>query len=462
MKRREKMKTKTRIFAMLLTVLMVAGLLPLTLFAADVQGTVGSTVQAPYEERMLDDIKKELGKVGFNVKGSQDFSSLSSLTQGNNDNNSIRIANPNGVFSIENGILKRNQTVTTSHYLQCLGNTDINNACNFYVSVDVKMGDTIVQTIPFTFVSRKDADGNYASSGTYTPTSLLYIDKDGTVRLGDKGDVVGKISSDGYTRFSVSTDRTSGKIYAYINDVLVTPNGVTWNTPAALESIRFMVAATTGDEKDALYIDNIVFAYGYASRTVANDSVKFESDFANAVAGNAVAPGGTINNAAFGTVNGHLGGSLDASTVVYVDDNGEKAIQFKNSSAGDTYLQASGNGSSNLSISFDVKLGSELPTNNRGFITVIFRDKAGTRNRRKVLQLSDGKSLISRHPDDENTSRGLGVTLSSEKYYNVRLDIITDGFDGKAVFLYYVDNELKYVSLSTDYQGDAMDIESLT
>ena len=63
------MKAKTRILAMLLTVLMVVGILPLSLFALDVNidapDTLGET--HAYEKRTLEEWKKGLYDAGWDL-----------------------------------------------------------------------------------------------------------------------------------------------------------------------------------------------------------------------------------------------------------------------------------------------------------------------------------------------------------------------------------------------------------
>ena len=157
------MKVKTRILAMLLTALTVIGILPLSLFAAGVQGPVGSTVQAPYKERTLDDVKKEFEKTGFDLDVYEDFSNVSTLATGNNTiQNGLAITNTNGVFSVENGTVKRTQSVAAAAFLD-LRRTELGKLehCDYYLSFDVKMGEAVAVSDLFTFVSRPN--GSYTS-----------------------------------------------------------------------------------------------------------------------------------------------------------------------------------------------------------------------------------------------------------------------------------------------------------
>ena len=76
------MKAKTRILALLLTVLMVVGILPLSLFALDTEIDAAPTIygNGTYEKKTVEEIQAEFEKVGMNLARYLGFEKLDNDT----------------------------------------------------------------------------------------------------------------------------------------------------------------------------------------------------------------------------------------------------------------------------------------------------------------------------------------------------------------------------------------------
>ncbi len=431
------MKKRIRILSAVLTVIMILGMLPLSLFALDGPIPVGSNAQVAYEERTLDEIKNGLGKAGMKLVMYSDFSSAFTSVSG------VTIKNDNSFFSFENGVLKRNKTGTAQDYIEV--KSDNLTYGDTYISFDLKMGN-----------AGRVTPGNLFSFVSYNPSVYnehLYLDYDGKIKLGD--DIVGSLSKDTYTRISVATDRLNGKVYFYINDVVVNPEGTAFTAPN--NHIR-LFDTKKNIEADELFIDNLVLGNKYligSGATTSEETVRIQSDFTGANVGDAVMPGGVLNLAAFGAFNTGLVTSLDESSVVYANDSGTKVIRFNQSdNTSVAKLVAESRSSNNFSVSFDIKLG-ETTVQNASLVSYKCTLLDETRYEFRLLQVeADGRVRTRKFSTNAWDGAAIG-TLSRTQYHNIRVDIITRalGSNNEAICLYYFDNVLVYVDKSTNYRG---------
>ena len=273
------MKAKTRILAMLLTVLMIAGMLPLSLFALDVK------IDAPYlggtnayEERTLEDFKKGLYDAGWDLARFQTFSKIDNLDQIKtiNENNgnpeykfntetqaycdynipdfgAFHVVNVRESFSIvsdgdnNKALLLGSSTenIKSENYISCTAaGQNGYRSQDFYLSLDLKMkGDKILSGTIFSFVYRTTTSEyiNGVTEGARPGDQPMYIhtlsvNTKGELYIGDN--IVGRLSKEEYTRVSVATDRLDNKVYVYVNDVLVTPGGIQWFTQEQVDYIN--------------------------------------------------------------------------------------------------------------------------------------------------------------------------------------------------------------------------------
>ena len=91
---------------------------------------------------------------------------------------------------------------------------------DYYMSMDVKMGGAnILDASLIQMVGRGD---------TTAWESLIMVSNMGGLYIRDihKENLIGFLSEDEYTRISLATDKKTNKLYIYLNDILVTPDGV--------------------------------------------------------------------------------------------------------------------------------------------------------------------------------------------------------------------------------------------
>lgn len=335
---------------MLLTVLMVVGILPLSLFASEeaLSSETGGSLSATYEERSLAEIQEEFAKHGMDLKRYQSFENLSTeilKTLCNSEGQAILgtdydfSTNPTSTryqhqyndYDDESfgSFLIANQTpafevITESDGNKALylGNADASvgqnylnfneellaadRAKDFFVSMDIKLeGDKVfVPHAIYTFI--------YRAAGPHEINTLL-VNEDGELYMGEyaKENIVGRLKKDTYTRIALATDRANNKYYIYINDVLANPGGTTlfdetavntYNTESGrtynaetiqLDCIRAFITSNNvvSGGKDGVFFDNLVQGSRYAvvDRDTADKNI-LVSNFAGATAGAVVYP----------------------------------------------------------------------------------------------------------------------------------------------------------------------------
>ena len=258
------MKAKTRILAMLLTVLMIGGILPLSLFAADSEsGSLASQVSSiTPADRTYEEVKEEFEKSKVTLALYQTFQNwafesgatthsfaaaadqkLATNAEHNvSDDAIIRAKNVKNAYSIKtesdgNVALYLGSAASVSggdNYIDLflgLSNTygngqQGNGTHDFYVSADFKMdGPNIARCMDnnglFGLLYRVNGGGpSIIPTVTVGEDGALYI---GGTAAPDK--LVGFLSDEKYTRVGVSINRSLNKFYVYINDVIVNPDG---------------------------------------------------------------------------------------------------------------------------------------------------------------------------------------------------------------------------------------------
>ena len=277
------MKAKTRILALLLTVLMVAGMLPLALFAA-AGDTPAEAIQSGAADRTLESIKSTLESSGLDLYVYQSFENIedSKFTNGvltlpllhrgewvNIDENSvvetgidfvggfgkagknpfeckhyrgdlsIRQEGDNNALYFGNGALVGNSNDDTWFDIE----TDaVSTGSDLLISVDFKMDGKTVNHAQdgntlLTIITR-NAKGTDLGR---TDIKILGLTYDGGIFLWDndkRTEIVGYLSDTAYTRVAVETDVRNNKYYVYLNDVLVNPNGCQLISDTVLKHIR--------------------------------------------------------------------------------------------------------------------------------------------------------------------------------------------------------------------------------
>ena len=342
------MKARSRILAMLLTLLMIVGILPLSLFALDEPLPEGNDGQAAIVDRAQQEIQDEFDKVGMNFAKYQTFEKLTPeiLTNLRNSSNQIYLgAGPDwsnsGKTNVDNSEYsdvddlnsyfciadqKPAYSIVTEAdgnkalYLGNAPQAEYSNNENFiayqsvyagnnedlYISIDLKMaGDKIsaaTQSL-FNFVTRP-------SGAKYTYT--VNLSTSGELYIGEYNEknILAKLSKDVYTRVAIATDRINNKYYVYVNDELVNVGGTTlfsterveeFNNEAytasnlPLDAVRIYVAKDNieGNGKhEGIYFDNLTVGNRLIVKEGLNtaDNVFIQSNFANAVHGMPVAP----------------------------------------------------------------------------------------------------------------------------------------------------------------------------
>ncbi len=257
------MKAKTRILAMLLTVLMVVGILPLSLFALDGSLPGGSVAEAEYEKRTLAKIQAEFEKEGIDLKMYHSFENWKTFdegstttytfpkgTAGNVDNwgvdadftsngdSCLRLSNYRQSYKIVteadgNKALYFQDSPTDEaskyNYIDLMhGLTDTftnqkgDAVHDLFISMDLKMGGKNVSEAALISLI-------YRPGGSAKAKSVIYLSPVGGLYTSDNyspENLLGFLSEDEYTRVAVATDRLRNKYYVYLNDVLVTPSGL--------------------------------------------------------------------------------------------------------------------------------------------------------------------------------------------------------------------------------------------
>ena len=281
------MKTKTRVLAMLLTVLMVVGILPLSLFALDSVEPLdvnASTNPGAYEERSLDDIKTEFAKqnvalgmyMSFGKFAPDDYVAKRAAAKtswqvyvGGTENadlfeyvdggTKIGICDHKKSVSIVDGALyfgntlgkkadgynlayKEGETTKYKDESECppdktpyIGNQETylqlnafpgsSSIAETYISIDVKMnGDKM--SVP---------DSGHFFTIVWRGTGPNFIHALGVNAEGElsiAGEQVGQLSKTEYTRLTLVISRTDNKYFVYVNDVIVNIGGTQLLTQA--------------------------------------------------------------------------------------------------------------------------------------------------------------------------------------------------------------------------------------
>ena len=510
------MKAKTRILALLLTVLMVVGILPLSLFALDAEIDAAPTISGngTYEKKTVEEIQAEFEKVGMNLARYLGFEKLDNDTfksfynaagqvslgterrdyvdyDVDNDGDWFTICDQklNGLTIVTEGDGNRalyfgKPTSTNNegseNYIsaKAFSHNNGDRYQDMFISFDVKMeGDTMAATEKLVALV-------YRAAGDPYYIKPLGVKNNGELYLAD-GTVVGKLSKDSYTKISVMTDRVNNKYYVYINDVLVNLGGTEfftaddvekYNTLAKknfaantipLDDIRLYIVKdtlTSTSNVSGVYLDNIFLGNRYALRNkdTNSDSVAIQSNFAGATPDAQVYP---TSEAAFGAGWNKMGGSVNTSTIVYVDD-GADGIAMKYTTADEKTLAANNcqtfvglngvSGQNNISVSASLKLGAE---GIKGSTGLFWHDiNIGGDSTRKQLDILG---------IDENGNVKWGdyviTTISKDKYTNIRVDIVVGGMYSKTAFYFvYVDDVLTFVGLRTsEILDDVMHVRSL-
>ena len=255
------MKAKTRLLAMLLTVLMVAGMLPFALFAA-AGDTPAEAIQSGAADRTLESIKSTLESSGLDLYVYQSFENIedSKFTNGvltlplghhaewaTIDENSVVETgidfvggfgkagkNPFECKHLRGDLSIRQEGDNNALYYGNAPTLSANNDTFFDIETDaVSSGSDILISIDFKMDGETVAhaqDGNTLltvitrnAKGTdlgRTDLKLLGLTYDGGIFLYDndkRTEIVGYLSNTAYTRVAVETDLRNNKYYVYLN-----------------------------------------------------------------------------------------------------------------------------------------------------------------------------------------------------------------------------------------------------
>ncbi len=501
------MKAKTRILAILLTVLMVGGLLPLSIFAAGGEKAGTSSPNVPKiepDEMTLEDINKEFAESNLSLAVYQDFdkwqmdegsteyvlpaeSFVAIGTNADVGGSLINVKNVKQVFSI------RKEADGNKALYMGTASKGANNNDNF---IDIGFG------LPHTFSSQQgngthdlyiSADFKMDGKNIIAPNDgifgLLYRINNGTpsiintVSVSEVGglyiggsqspdNLIGFLSSEEYTRLAVSIDRLSNKYYVYVNGVLANPegtvlfsnkvindmnsnnqtgNGVTYtaqNLPICNIRMYTVENNINSDEHKGLYIDNILAGARLAvsARDNAFRDVYTSSFPANLVGTNVSVPlPGTTSN----TI-----GVIWPGAITYIqDEEGDVAMQWHymprdtTTDKDQAYFQIGNNAArgANLRLSMDLKLGADGVLGSSDFI--FYRSSVKGNTQEITVKLESNGNIVC----DNNV---LG-TITKEKYSNLRIDIICNAISGNSVFaLMFFDDILVYTkSFTLSYAG---------
>ena len=275
------MKTKTRVLAMLLTVLMVVGILPLSLFALDAAEPLDISASAnpgAYEGRTLDDIKTEFAKqdvalgmyMSFGNFTPDDYvakraaaatswqvyvggTSNADLFEYVDGATQIGICDHKKSASIIDGALYFGNTPGKKDDGYNLKYKDGNNKDAYHTEADVPEGKTPYISNQETYIQVNAFPGSSSALDTYfsidvkmdgdkiaVPDSgyffnivwrgtgprfiqALKLNESGELFIGDEK--VGQLSKTEYTRLSLVIDRVNNRYFVYINDVLANLGG---------------------------------------------------------------------------------------------------------------------------------------------------------------------------------------------------------------------------------------------
>ena len=352
---------------------------------------------------------------------------------------------------------------------------------DLFVSIDLKMGGANVQQASvFAFVNRP-----YNSEGGKVMQAMnhIFIDRVGGIYLDDSCNPdkrVGFLSRDGYTRIAVATDRANNKLYVYINDVLVTPDGITLFsdsfitrsnqydatygkfTPATVPIHEIRTYNSSGhdnvNEHKGLYIDNILYGArlvttGKTTAPISSATLSFDKTWPEGATVPAVGGGFDPTHYGTGNIIATVGNSIDGKehTVRYVDENNDgkpDAIEWHkiakenyNVSSGEAYLQMDNSAAKGTNLRFTVKVKGGIDGQTESGEFLMFRTYphnglSGNRNE-VVLKLTDDGTL-------KTHNNFAFAKLTNDKYIDLTVDFICNAYTGNANYvLYYVDGILK-------------------
>ena len=359
------MKKRTRVLAALLTVIMVVGLLPLSLFAAE----DNETTEISAAERNYETVKDALVGKGFTTYAYLDFedqtagvlaqsaldisgtkdsntpklnsdgetysgglitvSSLASQYVGRvtykNYRQSFEIKEENENKSFYFGVAEN--TIYTSHndnYVDVMLGAEAARGHDIFLSIDFKLGaqqigDSVQKESLFCFINRDEDLDTGKSKRTDVPT--LWVTNVGGLYLDSTlspESLVGYFSDKEYTSVSVHIKLSENKYYVYINDILVNPEGKTFltlnedNTYAntgktydqyLLSEVRVYDTKgnTSADYHSGLHLDNIILA---ARPQMSALTTEAQDVFTSNFASATVGQGISANQSLVGSING--------------------------------------------------------------------------------------------------------------------------------------------------------------
>ena len=495
------MKAKTRLLAVLLTLLMVVGILPLSLFALDEPLPAGTDGSGEYVDRTQQQIVDEFNRVGMTISKYQSFENLSNDTLDGLYNTSSQAILGYGQDWSQNGawvdntqyndIDSKKGYISVADSLNAFeivteesGNSAIylgdvaeglagENFFDFnglnggaerwqdqYISIDVKMkGDKIAYGPFFNVVLRPKSDPMFVN--------ILNVNEDGELYIGN--DVFGKLSKDEYTRVSVMLDRADNKYYVYINDVLVNLGGselfsaeniTEYNnikgssftaTDVPISSIRVYTVNSerTSGINEGAYFDNLIWGNRWELRDRDTaEQILVQSNFANATATKAVYPGGTLDANAFGTTNNRVAGTVDPQSIVYVDEDDDGVVDAMKYTkpanvTNQTFVNINVGSNNNVSFSADFKIGA----GGLGNTVTLEHDHNNSNSDRQQF----GIIVIEKSGNVKAYDGAKIGVITKDTYTNLRVDVVANGPKAKTGFVfYYVDGVLVYTALISE------------
>lgn len=532
------MKAKTRILAMLLAVLMIGGILPLSLFAAgsDSKSLPSNVVQAKPADRTLASIQEEFTKAGLTLACYQTFQKWqfasgtteyaypkSTDAQGaatyadfkTGTDNMISHKNGKEAFFIKTESDGNVALYLGSHAKESSGNDNYidfsfnlpqsfenqkgNGSHDFYASADFKMnGSNITQSMTtglFGLLYRiNDGGASIIPTVSVTDVGGLYI---GSEPNPDK--LIGFLSDTEYTRVAISTNRATNKLYVYVNDILVNPEGSELIPESVVEAMN------TGNKKNSviytphnlpicnvrmfnyednvdvnahkgIFIDN--FLAGTRIATMESDRAAqdiFTSNFPAALDGaNVTIPlSGSTGNAKAGVI-------WPGAITYFKEADGTMAMQWHQQPAVDTpcttckkdkctcdqaYFDVYNTAAkgSNLRFSIDIKLGADGALGKDDFI--FFRSFGGeggptaSGNNETDFQVSldnggmmyaiEGKVDKGNAAEKGDTEDVLLGKITKTNYHNLTIDIVCNTIGESVVALFFFDGKLVYTRAVT-------------
>ncbi len=511
------MKARTRILAMLLTVLMVGGILPLSLFAAGSESVGSDAVQIKPADRTLAEIQTELGKVNYSLSAYQTFENWQfeggateykfpvantfASAAVNADfkiglDDQICLKNPkggdNGAFKVVTeadgnvalylgSAPKVNSTEQTDNIIDFYhGLPDSfdkqagNGSHDFYVSVDFKMGGANISQnlgdnglLGLLYRKGNGAGASIIPTVTVSDNGVLYIG--GTP---DPDKLVGFLSDTEYTRIAVSISRGDNKFYVYINDILVNPEG------AVLFTEELINAMNEGSlkENDVVYTaQNIPICNVrlYAVHDNTNVDVHKGLYFDNFLMGARIAvnkittPFKDIFTSQFPTslIGQNVSTPIPGTTV---NTNGvicSGAVKFFQESDGSVAMQwhkTEGDKSSSHQAYFNIDSSKAPKGSNTRLSMDIKLGADGCLGNDNFIFYRSTVDGTKQEITVKLSSNGKLIcdkvdlgTLSKDKYSNFRIDIVCNTLGGSVVALMYFDGVLKYTkSVIFNYAGN--------